>query len=322
MKIAYLSSFVIATAALAQEPAEVAEPILLIHDVADFVAAPAPAAGLGGVEHPEPVESVAAFLSAFIEPRLGEGEHIRGLKSGVLIVRAQPARQEWVKSTLANVRENRDRGLQLSAHLLEFSREQWGLVVEPLLGEAARTAKGSIVLPSGAKTDAWCGRAEQASEALAAPKLLVEQLSHAHIAVGSPVEYRKDYDRVQAADGTFEEQLVTDTLFDGFQIQAIGAILPSGISVKYELAFSALKRPIPVFETTLPSGREVEIDLPELSLTSFAQAVTMPDGAVSLTSVPRPGGNFLVILLRVHALALPSEQPNVAPPEIRQRRSR
>jgi type II secretory pathway component GspD/PulD (secretin) len=105
-----------------------------------------------------------------------------------------------------------------------------------------------------------------------------------HVAVINQTAYVRDFD-VEVAQASFIADPKVDVIQDGIvlDVQPIIKYDRKYITMQLQPTVAELQRPIPTFTTSLAgSTLPVTMQLPNLTVTSFATTVTVPDGGTVL----------------------------------------
>jgi len=118
------------------------------------------------------------------------------------------------------------------------------------------------------------------AEIIHAPHLTVFNGQRANIQNVEQITYLKDFE-VEIAQGAVVADPVIDILRDGtiLDVKPVVSADRRFITMEVRPTLAQVLEPIPLFETSLAVGNEVEIQLPEIQIQRIRTTVTIPDGS-------------------------------------------
>jgi type II secretory pathway component GspD/PulD (secretin) len=159
------------------------------------------------------------------------------------------------------------------------------------------TGLGNALTPNGGLTAGWTYindiqfsmilraiEKQEDAEVVNSQILTVVNNERGHVAVINQTAYVRDFD-VEVAQASFIADPKVDVIQDGIvlDVQPIIKYDRKYITMQLQPTVAELQRPIPTFTTSLAgSTLPVTMQLPNLTVTSFATTVTVPDGGTVL----------------------------------------
>lgn len=159
------------------------------------------------------------------------------------------------------------------------------------------TGLGNVLTPNGGLTAGWTYindiqfsmilraiEKQEDAEVVNSQILTVVNNERGHVAVINQTAYIRDFD-VEVAQASFIADPKVDVIQDGIvlDVQPIIKHDRKYITMQLQPTVAELQRPIPTFTTSLAGNTQpVTLQMPILTVTSFATTVTVPDGGTVL----------------------------------------
>jgi len=282
-----------------------------VYDLGSGLVPPGPdleVRGPGGKAEPEWTQSskgtavVAQMVRAFVQPPLAADEDVQPLRERWVVLLGRAEQHAWVERYLAAARRQRDQVITIKCELFAMPETFYVEKVAPALAQEGKPAGSPVILAPGDGTAAFRKALtdEESCMSMSAPTLAVRPLEPASVSLLRDTSYVRDFE-VEVAKAAFIANPVGDVVHDGVAIEAAAAMLQDGVAgVSLKVSVADLKRPIPVFTTTLGgSTLPVKIQLPQVLTTQARAAVEVPRSHTVAIALPAMAGKRHLLLLTV-----------------------
>jgi hypothetical protein len=244
-----------------------------------------------------------AFVRAFVQPPLKDGDDVQVLGGRWLAVLARPEQGAAAEQLVQQARQRRDEVIAVGVTLAHVDSKEFDRLLAPLLPAPKPGGPHADVRQAVLDAAATATLREQLQgdkvELAQTPTVATRPLEPAFVSHIKNFSYVKDFS-VSKTNGAFVAEPVIGTVSDGVRIDLVAAFTGKDhIAVLCRLANSDLVLPIPKFSTTLAgSTLPVTIELPEVRTIHLQQTADLPPGSSTLVAAPKADGTWLVALVQ------------------------
>jgi len=244
-----------------------------------------------------------AFVRAFVQPPLQDGDDVQVLGGRWLAVLARPEQGASAEQLVQQARQRRDAVIAVDVTLAHVDAKEFDRLFAPLLPAPKPGGPHADVRQAVLDAAATATLSERLQgdkvEMLQTPTVATRPLEPASVAHIKNFSYVKDFS-VSKTDGAVVAEPVIGNVSDGVRIELVAAFTGKDhIAVSCTVTNSDLTLPIPKFTTTLAHGAEpVTIQLPEVRTLRLQQTADLPPGSSAVIASPKADGTWLLALVQ------------------------
>jgi hypothetical protein len=252
------------------------------------------------------LQSLATLVRTHVRPELAPNEEVLPLGEKWLAMVGRPEQHAWLDGFLQGPIAAQPVVGRLRVEVVTMTEIPFLRDVAPALARDDRPAAEVTVLQPGAATTEFLAklRAHPEANALALQGNgdTLRGLVPCSVAAVRQTPYVRDFE-VEIAQGQVIADPLVDVVQDGFMLQVTALPDNPVLGLALSATWSALRKPIPTFTTTLGVGQPVTIQLPEVRKVQLEAAVALPADHVVVLQLPALHGMRCIAVLRVEPFA-------------------